>query len=166
MIGHREPIVRPILFTPGMAAALWAGQKTVTRRLASSPLGKLQAGDALRVREPWRAASCFDHLKPRQLPTDATIGFAADGLDDKWGKARPAMFMPTWASRMLLRLVAVDFLPLQRIDQADAVAEGVGIEPGAVTRYQALWRAINGDKALWNDNPMILRLQFSVERLR
>jgi len=46
---------RPIIFSAAMVKALLAGRKTMTRRLATSPLRKCKVGDRLWVRE-----SCSD----------------------------------------------------------------------------------------------------------
>jgi hypothetical protein len=85
-------------------------------------------GDRLYVREAWRAESTFDHWKPRDIPVGSRIECEADRTFEAaqcWGKLRPAMFMPRWASRITLIVTDVRVQRLQEISEADAAAEGL-----------------------------------------
>ena len=114
-----------------MVSALLAGTKTQTRRLASSPLSRVEVGDRLYVREHWRTSLGFDTMAPKSLPRDASIQCIADGtvptraFAKAFGKDRRAMHMPRWASRLTLIVTDKRFQPLQSIDHDDAKAEGV-----------------------------------------
>lgn len=84
--------------------------------------------------------------------------------------ARPALFMPRAASRILLEIVAVRAERLQAIGVDDAVAEGVvaegvaaGDDPVAervaagedpVAAYRGVWEGINGAGS-WAADPMV-----------
>lgn len=136
---------RPIIFSAPMVRALLAGRKTQTRRLATSPLRRVEVGDRLYVRESIR-------VWPEPASDDCEITYLAD--DRRWqtgpcshgmpdealapyfkmldnaraaGKAavRPSIHMPRWASRLTLIVEAVRVEPLQAISEDDAIAEGV-----------------------------------------
>jgi hypothetical protein len=91
---------RPILMSGEMVRAYLAGLKTVTRRVIRPqpeflgngwPLRKVQggyvhhdcpygvAGDRLWFREAWRAAWCWDKLRPSDLDEDAQVWYEAGG---------------------------------------------------------------------------------------
>ena len=120
----------PIIFSASMIRALLAGRKTQTRRLASSPLAKVEAGDRFWVRESFRGARGYDAIRPKDWG-NKPIWYEADGEPDKarwWhlsDKARPAIHMPRWASRLTLEVTAVRVELLQEISEADARAEGL-----------------------------------------
>lgn len=140
-------------------------------------------GDRLWVRETWRIwesesfagngepldpdvftgqlAACSDEfLRSRPLE------FRADSLDE--GPWRPAIFMPRWASRLLLEVVEISAQRVQEISLDDARAEGIpqtgseahalGLqymdrEPGhewdnrtSVENFARLWDSINGKR--------------------
>ena len=129
---------RPIIFSAAMVRALLAGRKTQTRRLATSPLRRVEVGDRLYVREHWRGRAAVDAYPPRRLTMDTgRIAFVADGKatdcplgEWKWGKHRQGMHMPRWASRLTLIVEGVKVEPLQALEgqhplESDAVAEGV-----------------------------------------
>ena len=59
---------RPIIFSGPMVRALLDGRKTQTRRLATSPLRRCEAGDRLWVRETCRAEEL--HRPPVSRPTN------------------------------------------------------------------------------------------------
>lgn len=143
----------PILFSAPMIRALLDGRKTQTRRIVKwldgnlEPKAKYAIGDQLWVRESWRTFVSLDAEKPRDLlkgERGGGIFFEADegGLsyspqgEHKWnygpredrapfGKLRPGIFLPRWASRVKLPVVDVRVQRLHDISEADAVAEGV-----------------------------------------
>lgn len=82
----------PIIFSAPMVRALLEGRKTQTRRLASSPLAKVQPGDRLWVRESFHPEGTYmaDH------PGDArSMGW------------KPSIHMPRSASRLTLHVTDV-----------------------------------------------------------
>jgi hypothetical protein len=183
---------RPILFSAPMILALLAGTKTQTRRVVKpQPRGpnppdarvfdfydgrgkwkgaydrKLGEGNALRlcpyghpgdrlwVRETWAAEA-------------GAYFYRADGRERLvW---RPSIFMPRWASRILLEITEVRVQRVQDSSAGDCVAEGVnptGTDPcdiadSAKDRYRDLWDSINGKRpgCAWADNPWVWALTF------
>lgn len=144
---------------------------------------KYRPGDRLWVREAWRTLHKFDCLKPRLLAPDiSTVTYEADPerRNPLWafGKLRPSMFMPRWASRITLEVTDVRVERLQDCSEADAVAEGIEraswrsdkwlnylhpagafVEP--IQSYQSLWDSINGPGA-WEANPWVAAYTFTV----
>lgn len=139
-----------------------------------------QAGDRLWVKEAWRAPSSCDHLPPRQIAQSEGRRFIADeviGPDPGYGKFRHGMFMPRWASRILLEVTATRLERLQIISEADAIAEGIAYSErfrgyclGMAEHfhshdprqsYQSLWHAINGPDS-WEANPFVWVTGFRV----
>jgi len=183
---------RPILFSGPMVRALLAGRKTQTRRLATSPLAKVQVGDLLWVRETWRPVHSADPSLGARYRVDA-------GLDQTvW---RPSIHMPRWASRLTLEVTEVRIQHLQDITEDDAFAEGVerlqvtigsngqplGWNTASVRygdwSYNArtareafahLWQTLHGeasdeweaplDAPAWAANPEVVALTFTVHR--
>jgi hypothetical protein len=134
-------------------------------------------GDVLRVRESWRTCATLDHVKPSELPEDAPILYAADkharGETGEWGKGRPSIFLPKWASRIRLRVTDVKAERLQWITDDDALAEGIemvmeSFAAGGHYRSEVAlrWDRINGQRpgASWAANPWVWVLKF--ERVR
>ena len=112
------------------------------------------------------------------LSSDQNV--AIDGLaaDRRWRSAR---FIPRWASRLTLDVVAVRVERLQSITEDDARAEGVRatdaaavFEGGAGRRrdmertargaFACLWDSINGDRALWSTDPWVWVVEFRAVR--
>ncbi|CDN87367.1 hypothetical protein BN948_01789 [Hydrogenophaga intermedia] len=145
----------------GMSEPEWASL------LRCCPYG--QPGDRLWVREAWRTVAEADALPPRDLTPAHRIWYEADGLDQPgFGRYRPGMFMPRWASRILLEVTDVRVERLQDISEADAVAEGVEPvathnRPGAIAThcgaYELLWEQINGPGS-WDANPWVWVVSF------
>ena len=141
-----------------------------------------QVGDRLWVRESWRTLQNVDCLKPRDLADDRTkVTYEADpeNRNPLWafGKLRPSLFMPRWASRLTLLVTEVRVERLNVMSAADAIAEGIqdlrtpehsdfGI-PGLVNAqhpvraFWLLWDFING-KGAWLANPWIVAVSFEV----
>lgn len=141
---------------------------------AVCPYGK--PGDRLWVREAWRTVAGADDIAPRDLMNvESFTHYEADEAKPVgMGKLRPSMFMPRWASRILLEVVSVRVERLNNISQADAIAEGLqrtvdgyawhvedethrASDP--VESYASLWEAINGDGS-WDASPWVWVVEF------
>lgn len=164
-----------------------------------TPWRKLKIGDRLWVRENWCVSATHDKKKPSDLaPRSMTVMFEAGGSianintkgdwrpDDHpkvgetpdWaGKPRPSIYLPRWASRLMLVVTATKTEPLQNISEADAMAEGVdraaaGTEQrnvGQVTIYTfrtgfvRLWGELHGTDS-WLNNPEVVAPTFTVHK--
>lgn len=143
-----------------------------------------QPGDRLWVREAWRTVAGADDIPPRDLMNvESFTRYEADAAKPAgMGKLRPGMFMPRWASRILLEVVSVRVERLQDISEADARAEGVCELPGQAAEpgcwwtadvgagaamhgrtpsgaYRLLWESINGPDS-WDANPWVWVVEF------
>lgn len=153
--------------------------------IVECPYGEV--GDRLWVRESWRADDQLDHIKPSELRELEPIYYEADGLVRikachmiEKGKLRPSIYMPRWASRILLEITDVRVERLQDISEEDAKAEGIkaccevdGDERfqdysgskyvvGAKYSFQTLWESINGksEDKCWDANPWVWVVEF------
>jgi len=198
--------IRPIIFSGPMVRALLAGRKTQTRRITPCPLSKTEVGDLLYVREAFTIQenqffttsagrfvnTCLDFAATR---TRTWFKLPAEDMKESWWRRsdadggpfiRPAMFFPRAASRLTLRVNRVFFDPIQRISEADAIAEGMypatvyGGEvkswlPAADQRdhffntarnaFGNLWDQLHTKPGeTWADNPMVVAIQFEVIR--
>lgn len=181
--------IRPIIFSTPMAQALLAGRKTQTRRLASSPLRRVEVGDLLWVREAYRLSDLDDGLAPTNTNPNRHVHYESStggwGGSTGWGKLRPSIHMPRWASGITLEVTRVRFDRLQAISADDCLDEGVQpagpdvgvyekyrvVNPEAARRFESyarrefskLWDTLHdkpGER--WADNPMIVALTFKV----
>jgi hypothetical protein len=144
--------------------------------LFACPYG--QPGDRLWVREAWRTTGddgrC-DDMPPRDLQPHS-VWYEANGMaprDECTGKLRPSMFMPRWASRILLEVTGVRVERLQAISEADCWAEGIERSKESPTQastifsdyasprtaYMHLWESINGPGS-WDANPWVWAVSF------
>ena len=165
------------------------------------PYGQL--GERLWVREACRYPASLDHYSPSAIGEKALDAgytkpwcpthFEADGArNDGWqgfetppavsvpGKLRPPMFMPRWASRILLEITAVRVERLQDISDAQIEAEGIDLDaltdgqdrydmchagsgaegrPTLQTAWRDLWQSINGLES-WTANPWVWVVEF------
>jgi hypothetical protein len=185
---------RPILFSAPMIRALLDGRKTQTRRVLKPPYGTLEmtsagwrpiftkcfVGDRLWVREAWRSTCYSDEIKPRDLRQGSRIWHEVDGKpkevsDGKvtgqaWGKLRPSIFMPRWASRLTLTVTDVRVQRLQEISASDCIEEGIDPqggdheEEGLIYEFETLWDSINAKRGFgWNENPWVVAYTFKVD---
>lgn len=200
----------PILFSGPMVRAILAGRKTQTRRvvkpqpesvdeathtirpytgsaeaLMKARPSKYQVGNNLWVRETLRPAK-------RGLVVYSADGVPVmrNGESQQWSecgrkaKVIPSIFMPRWASRLLLEVKAVRVERVQDISEADAVAEGVGygweggwpdyrhLRPGSVLTaeltqdtarmsFSTLWDTLNARRGFgWAENPWVVAVTF------
>ncbi|TAL29069.1 MAG: hypothetical protein EPN98_21750 [Phenylobacterium sp.] len=160
----------PILFRARLVKANREGRKDVTRRL-SPKWAEAKPGDLIVVRETWRADTAWDRNKPRDIGRGAMIWYEADGeAPGEFGKLRPSIFLPRWASRDTYPIVSVRQERLQDITEDEARREGFSSDPvparvngklGHVAFFDPLhwyahtWEAINGAKAPWRSNPTV-----------
>ena len=147
---------RPILFCGSMVRAILDGRKTVTRRLPMSK--RWLPGDTLWVREAHRFHRVHDASKPARINPKTTLLLAvlytADGGSvDGWGKARPSIHMPRWASRITLEVVSVSVERLDEVTEAEAQLEGFD----SWADFYALWTSLHRDAG---DNPWLWRVEF------
>jgi hypothetical protein len=156
----------PITFMDEMVRAILDGKKTQTRR-CSDRYGRLKPGDILWVKEN-------HYREPDAMPPMTQVFYRADSnlptLDTlhSWGlyKNYSPMFMPRWASRILLEVVSLRHERLQEITREDASAEGVVSfdELSTVDRFAILWESINGKTPgkRWEDSPWVWVIEFKV----
>lgn len=162
------PAPEPCTYADGYAIAGQAieGNPAV---LAACPYGV--AGDRLWVRETW--AQPF-------LRTETSTGviYLADGPDflplssaaHQWTREvakshwRPSIFMPRWASRLTLEVVAVRVEQLQEITKEDARAEGVTVPSSSgnsvVDWFACRWDELYEKRAPWSSNPWVWAITF------
>jgi len=156
-----------------MVLALQDRCKTVTRRLASSPLSRLRPGNLLWVREAISISGV--NVWPNRL----AFFYEADNQDCEvpWPKriAKPApghripRFMPRELSRLTLRVIHVHQERLQEMQERDCYDEGIGTTPhlGAVggdprRAFAALWDHLHekpGER--WAENPEVAVVRFA-----
>lgn len=143
-----------ILFSAPMILALLAGRKTVTRRTSKRWL-KRKPGDLLFVKENWSLCSwnCDTGGCELQYEADAASRRWERVPDEQWlmreviriqdfqrgdrrltpVPLRPSMFLPRWASRLVLRITEPPRLEsLHEIDDEDAKREGVTLPPSGL----------------------------------
>ncbi|WP_370194273.1 MULTISPECIES: hypothetical protein [Aurantimonas] len=149
---------------------------------------RFEIGDRLYVREAWRTLQANDCIAPRNLPQDPSkVTFEADPerRNPLWafGRLRPGMHMPRWASRLTLAVTDVRVQRLQAISEADAIAEGIefvtrttsgdfyrnfqnaGCPLMAYGAYRSLWDSLNEMRGYgWDANPWVVAVSFTVHR--
>lgn len=147
-----------------------------------------QPGDQLWVREAFRLDADFDHMSPAEAGAHCrdhdhgagALYEATESTDDGWGKLRPSIHMPRWASRITLEVTDVRVERLQEISETDAYAEGVTIPThyqfggtACMTREQVnlrnearvtfedLWDSLNAKRGYgWDVNPWVWVVTF------
>lgn len=150
------------------------------------PYGRL--GDRLWVRETWSAHFMYNDVKPSEIyhedgdslwchatSDESPVRGSCHG--DQRGKWRPSIFMPRWASRILLEITGIRVERLNDISRADAENEGLSMWPhkgdyawgydggheaghGSPTgAFMALWGSINGADS-WKANPWVWVVKF------
>jgi hypothetical protein len=128
-----------------------------------------QVGDKLWVRETWDVRF-LEGVSEKQLcfRADMTSINCPDNfkgeLNYNW---RPSIFMPRWASRILLEVVSIRVERLQDISEEDAIAEGISKNMFPIDGlyfasqlFAELWNEINGKKHPWESNPWVWVVEF------
>lgn len=137
-------------------------------------------GDRLWVKETWRPGWSYGgeyptvqyrstetaHIGDKDSPvmeTEGIFGGAPHAIING-GKWKSPIFMPRWASRILLEVTAVRVERLKSITVSDAMAEGYDgsiddpLDP-SIKWYSALWEQINGAGS-WDENPWVWVIEF------
>lgn len=201
---------RPILFSAPMVRAILDGSKTQTRRMVKpqpSDSAHTAGGDGTPMQSWWETGKDINWC-PYGRPCDRlwvreTWGLHDQGFDtaeestfpiyraDSFPPApkrwRPSIHMPRALSRITLEVTGVRVERLQRISEADAIAEGVqririgdgyddmysatarswadaieqrpDVQDTAGAAYRELWESING-LGSWLANPWVWVVEF------
>jgi hypothetical protein len=132
------------------------------------PYGK--PGDRLWVRETFGYITlaeneAFTMRRPDGCPV--RVYYKAEAIREGWTDMvpwTPSIFMPRWASRIMLEIISVRVERLQDISEADAFAEGIsgGDWLGdPVGEYKKLWNSINEKRGFgWDKNPWVWVIEF------
>ncbi len=104
--------------------------------------------DGTQYRIPhYRATEPEPHIIPDNL---------RDGSDDRT-RWKPAIFMPRWASRLVLEITQLRVERLQKITDEDVLKEGITLQED----FKALWNSINVERGFgWNKNPWVWVIEF------
>jgi len=158
-----------------MVRAILEGRKTQTRRVCKNQPPKMfdlsrygEAGDRLWVRETWLHDCEHCHNPDCGLPNHIWYRASEAHPEDFTAKWKPSIFMPRWASRLMLKITDVRAEMLKEITDADALAEGVdrtntSIPGYARTRFQELWDSINAKRGFsWQSNPFVWVIEFNL----
>jgi len=143
----------------------------VTKPNSECPYGR--PGDRLWLRETHFINDYREAKVPEAERADTEIVYRADPLPCWEGEEseirwRPSIFMPRWASRILLEITAVRVERLQDISEEQSEAEGVYFLRAAPDfdetltakqLYEILWDHINGNGA-WDANPWVWVVEF------
>lgn len=144
--------------------------------------------DELWVRETWTYITKawnerFDAIRPDPVtPNGCPVDllYRADGYEipARW---TPSIFMPRWASRIILKIVNVRVERIQQIKRNDAKAEGVsnvwewsperykqapylferGVLNPYIANFSVLWDSINDKRGYgWDINPWVWVVEF------
>ena len=161
------------------------GGMVLSSQLVSNPYGKV--GDRLWVRETWQeiGPDCLLTYKatyPSDLyakrPELENVPPLA-GLKERGYLWKSPMFMPRWASRILLEITDIRVERLQDISDEDAVKEGIVSMTQSypwqdehslsspisyeVRLFTKLWNDINAKKGYpWSSNPLVWVVEFKV----
>ena len=127
---------------------------------------------SIQFRAGFDVLPCSMNDKVRAYAAEREDVWEAGETDIMFGRWRPSIFMPRWASRILPDVTDVRVERVQDISEADAHAEGVehrehvlaSYLDGGVLRgyYEALWDTINAKRpgCSWADNPWVWVITF------
>ena len=130
-----------------------------------SPVG--YPGDRLWIRETWQQVKIYPDgqrccvANPRKgfgkLIYAADFG-SPDCTEEPPPRWRPSLYMPRWASRINLEVMAIGVERLHDISDVDLVREGYGDENGVADRdaFRAAWDKLNKARGFeWKLNPWV-----------
>ena len=137
---------------------------------------KAQCAARLWVRETWRPFGdrpCSECVGPGNVMYAAS----ADEAELAIFKFRPSIYMPRWASRILLEITNVRAQRVQDISEDDAIAEGLRWHPALEAwsaggdswptftdprrSFAGLWDSINASLGYgWDANPWVWAISF------
>lgn len=117
--------------------------------------GACDCGD---VAVEYRADAAIEHFTDRQIDA-ASPGWCMPKAAAT-GNVSP-LFMPRWASRLVLEITEVRVERLQEMSAPDAWAEGIAHSPDVnpLHAFEKLWTSINGEGS-WAANPWVWALTF------
>ncbi|MFK1422380.1 hypothetical protein ACP0JX_16525 [Pseudomonas aeruginosa] len=154
---------------------LWVRETWTDVNMCGAPALAYRADEDIRdlMEEPGFLddRGAFNYDDPRVKPYPFACWYAE--LDQaRW---RPSIYMPRWASRILLEITAVRVERLQDISEEQALAEGVRGEPCDHARqacadigcwgdtakgaFGFLWESLNGEGS-WAANPWVWVVEF------
>ena len=168
---------RPILFSGAMVRAILEGRKTQTRRpIKPQPDWTTRQWESTTVTKAWESG--FVDVKcPYGAPGDQLwvrenfaygtqpkqAFYRVDRLPGhantlKW---RPSIFMPRWASRIMLKITDVRVERLQEISHDDVEAEGASNAVNNENFWPKRWDAIYDKRSFgWETNPWVWVVEF------
>jgi hypothetical protein len=128
------------------------------------PYGQL--GDQLWVRENFVLPHRHDGDSAAALGSAyaVVVTFPPPGDEPRqnYGRIRPSIHMPRWASRLTLEITDVRVQRVQEISAEDAAAEGFPSEQmDSRENFANLWRELNAARGYgWDVNPFVWALTF------
>ena len=178
--GSPNPILR---ITEGISRGTYIAHDGNGNNTIFCPYGKV--GDKLWVREAFCCGVEWDYEKPSELDplcgaNDIWFPSGQNEVEnpDKaekpegYGKTRPSIFMPRWASRITLEITAIRVERVKDMTEGDAIAEGIDAPPMIRTReqveklwldFKTLWDSINKKRGYgWESNPWVWVVEFKV----
>lgn len=147
-------------------------------KLVPFPYGGVM--DYLWIRENYRFLKIYEYQKPSAVQKWSRVWYEADGSAPKeFGRMRPSIHMPRWASRGRIKIHGIGAERLHAITEEAAYREGAqrGICNSDFTfkgqdclqfpgwyyhGFKYLWATING-RDNWDLNPWVWPLKFVLE---
>jgi hypothetical protein len=132
---------------------------------------KLEVGDRLWVRETYCAGCATETPKFACYKASVNPEFWPPCVESI---VKPSLFMPRWASRILLEITEVRAEKLQEITEADAIKEGFTTQPGLTSGgniglgtakywFSELWDSLNAKRGYgWDKNPWVWVIGFNL----
>jgi len=182
---------RGLIFSGPMVRANLDGRKSQTRRVVNpqpvvfdnagfldiaalkDPKRHWLPGDRFYMRETYCHGDEWDDTRASEVDPlcgGNDIWYFADGPrpTEGWGKKRPCIHMPKWATRIWFEITDIRVERVQDISEEDAKAEGVEwlpIHPGNSTNYVRsfadLWDSINTKRGYgWIKNPWVFVINY------
>ena len=131
-------------------------------------------GGKLWVRETWCAGVEWDDEKPSEIDPlcggNDILYLASGKKTEGYGKTRPNIFMPKWATRLWLEITGTRAERVREIDAEEAEKEGTRRpkrlcpdrhDEYILGRFQKLWDSINAKRGYgWDVNPWVWVVEF------